>query len=148
MSLYDLLDLIASQRELVFNTWNMFVAVHITIIGGLFLISREVSLIERLVAYALYLVFLCMNWNAQIVNYEYINLLVLEAQALEAKVGCGAAVCLAKQAPSSTSAQSLVHVVYGLGAIVTFLTVMLINKMSHRADAAKSDSSSAETAPR
>ncbi len=132
MTQFDLLDLIASQRALVFDTWNMFVAVHITIIGGLFLINREVSLIERGVAYGLYFVFLCMNWNAQIVNYDYINFLTQAARAMEAEIGCGAGVCITANLPPTKNAQTLVHVVYALAAILTFLTVMLINKMSHR----------------
>ncbi|GJL90373.1 hypothetical protein [Hyphococcus sp.] len=90
------------------------------------------SLVKRVVAYALYFVFLCMNWDAQIVNYEYINLLAAEAKAMEAATGCGAVVCLAARLPPSGNAQMLVHIVYGMGVIVTFLTVMLINKMSHR----------------
>ncbi len=132
MTLYELLDVIASQRELVFNTWNMFVAVHITIVGGLFLVQRDVSLKERVAAYALYIVFLYMNWNAQVVNYDYIGLLISEARALESLQGCGVAVCLAKQLPSFANAKILVHVAYGVGALSTLLAVMLINRIAHR----------------
>ena len=132
MTLYELLDVIASQRELVFNTWNMFVAVHITIIGGLFLVHRDVSWKERIAAYVLYFVFLYMNWNAQVVNYDYIGLLTAEARALENQNGCGVAVCLAKQLPSYANAKTLVHIVYGVAAFFTLLTVMMINRIAHR----------------
>ena len=132
MTLYELLDVIASQRELVFNTWNMFVAVHITIIGGLFLVNRVVSWRERIAAYLIYVVFLYMNWNAQIVNYDYIGLLTVEARALEDLNGCGVAVCLAKQLPYYANAKTLVHAVYVVAALATLLTVVMINKIVHR----------------
>ncbi len=132
MTLYELLDVIASQRELAFNTWNMFVAVHITIVGGLFLVNRTVSMKERIAAYGLYVVFLYMNWNAQVVNYDYIGLLTTEARALENLRGCGVAVCLAKELPSFANAKTFVHVVYSVGAVFTLLTVMLINRIAHR----------------
>ena len=132
MTLYELLDLIASQRELAFNTWNMFVAVHITIIGGLFLVNRDVSLKERLVACILYFVFLYMNWHAQVVNYTYIGSLTSAARALESQTACTAAACLAKELPSFANAKILVHIVYAVAAAATLLTVMLINRIAHK----------------
>jgi hypothetical protein len=130
MTLYETLDAINALRSLIFNIWNMFVAVHIAIVGGLLFVNRPISLAERVVAFLAYLGFVFMNGRAQLANYGLLEVLADQARALETQ--CITAACVHMAIPVLQSKNVFIGLIYGLGAVSTFLIVMLVNVISRK----------------
>jgi hypothetical protein len=83
MSLYELLDLMASNSAKVDNLWNFFIWIHLAVLGGLLLIPRRVTLVERLVVLLAYGAFAYVNRNALVDTYAYQEVLLAEVARLE-----------------------------------------------------------------
>jgi len=85
LDLLQLYEVLGQHRELISNTWQFFVSVHIAIFGLLFMINpRRVSLISRIVLFLAYSGFMFLNYNAQVDNYTYSQELINLAHRLEA----------------------------------------------------------------
>lgn len=83
-SLLQIHELIGQHRELISNTWQFFVSVHIAIFGLLFMINPDrVNWASRLVLFLAYSGFMYLNYNAQIDNYLYAKELLELAKELE-----------------------------------------------------------------
>jgi hypothetical protein len=82
MSLYEYLDILAQGYERIDFLWNIFIAVHLAIIGGIILINRRIGLTERSIATIGYLSFLAVNYNSVKDGYEYQALLLNEIAKL------------------------------------------------------------------
>ncbi|ACT58863.1 hypothetical protein [Hirschia baltica] len=83
-SLLQIHELIGQHRELISNTWQFFVSVHIAIFGLLFMINPDrVNWASRLVLFMAYSGFMYLNYNAQIDNYTYAMELLNLAKELE-----------------------------------------------------------------
>ncbi|MEL7481197.1 MAG: hypothetical protein AAGJ29_06530 [Pseudomonadota bacterium] len=124
LSSYEVLDLVASQRGLIAQAWNMFITVHITVIGGLFFVNRRITGLERSIAYIIYSGFLFMNFRAQVDNYTYLKALIAQAGGPDGE-GLAASIYTL---PEVTAA---LPYIYGFGAVCTFITIMAINFISH-----------------
>ncbi|MEM8771273.1 MAG: hypothetical protein AAGD92_06465 [Pseudomonadota bacterium] len=70
MTGYELHELLAANRELVSDTWNFFLSVHVAILGIIFIASGRVGFFQRLVLVAAYLGFMFTNYRAQTDNYS------------------------------------------------------------------------------
>jgi hypothetical protein len=78
MSLYELLDLTASNSAKIDVLWNFFIWIHLAVLGGLLLVPRRVSLVERLVVLLAYGAFAYVNRSALIDTYAYQDVLLGE----------------------------------------------------------------------
>ena len=127
MTGYELHDLLASNRELISDTWNYFLSVHLAVFGIVYIASGRIHLIERLVLIGAYFSFMYMNYNAQLDNYaNYLRL--LEQINLMPETADGAAAAKALLSPGATwIADSLMQVYCGAAA-VSSLIILLINR--------------------
>ncbi|MEL7486598.1 MAG: hypothetical protein AAGJ87_05185 [Pseudomonadota bacterium] len=127
MTGYELHDLLAANRELISDTWQYFLSVHLAIFGIVYIASGRIHLIERLVLIGAYLSFMFMNFNAQMDNYGNYVRIVNEIFALpETAAGAAQAKAILKADPVWV-ADSLLHV-YCAAAIVSSLIILLINR--------------------
>lgn len=84
MSLYELLDLLASNYEKIDTLWQFFIWIHLAVLGALFLMPRRVSLPERIIAFLAYAAFNYVNRNALIDSYAYHEVLLEEIARFKA----------------------------------------------------------------
>ena len=71
MTGYELHDLLANARELISDTWNFFLTVHLAVLGIVFIASRGIGFVERTVLVGAYLAFMYMNYAAQLDNSNH-----------------------------------------------------------------------------
>ena len=71
MSLYELLDLLASNYQKIDGQWQFFIWIHLALLGGLFAAPRRFSIPERAVAFLVYAAFLYINRSALLDSYAY-----------------------------------------------------------------------------
>jgi hypothetical protein len=83
MSIYELLDLLASNYQKIDTLWQFFIWIHLAILGALFLMPRRVSMPERAVAFIAYGAFVYVNRSALVDTYEYHAVLLKEIARLK-----------------------------------------------------------------
>ena len=71
MSLYELLDLLASNYQKIDTLWQFFIWIHLALLGGLFVVPRRFSIPERIVGFLAYAAFLYVNRSAMLDSYTY-----------------------------------------------------------------------------
>ncbi|MEO0883242.1 MAG: hypothetical protein AAFY34_10970 [Pseudomonadota bacterium] len=71
MSLFEIHEILAGNRELIAQTWEFFINVHLAIIGIMYIGSHRVPVTARLVLILPYAAFMYMNYHAQLDNYTY-----------------------------------------------------------------------------
>jgi hypothetical protein len=84
MSLYELLDLLASNYQKIDTLWEFFISIHLAVLGALFLMPRRVSMPERLVAFLAYAAFSYVNRSALVDTYDYHAVLLKEIARFKA----------------------------------------------------------------
>lgn len=84
MSLYELLDLMASNYQKIDTLWQFFIWIHLAILGALFLMPRRVSMPERVVAFLAYAAFTFFNHSALVDTYDYHTVLLQEIARFKA----------------------------------------------------------------
>ena len=82
MSLYEYLDILAQGYERIDFLWNIFIAVHLAIVGGIILINRRIGILERAIAIIGYLSFLFVNYRSVVDGYAYQSILLDEIAKL------------------------------------------------------------------
>lgn len=87
MSLYELLDLVASNSAKIDVLWNFFIWIHLAVLGGLLLVPRRVTLIERFVVILAYGAFAYVNRNALADTYAYHETLLSEIARFKLPAG-------------------------------------------------------------
>jgi hypothetical protein len=81
MTPFELHDQLLHNRELIYDTWNFFVSVHLALLGVIFVADgQHKSLLQRLLIVPAYGGFMVVNYRAQVDNYGY-------AQAILGKIG-------------------------------------------------------------
>jgi hypothetical protein len=91
MSLYELLDLMASNSAKIDVLWNFFIWIHLAVLGGLLLVPRRVTLVERLIVLLAYGAFAYVNRNALIDSYAYQDVLSSEISRISVAAGAAGA---------------------------------------------------------
>ena len=71
MTGYEFHDLLAGNRELISDTWNFFLTVHLALLGIIFVSRDGINNIQRIVLFGAYVAFMYMNYAAQIDNYTH-----------------------------------------------------------------------------
>lgn len=85
MSLAEIHTLLAMNRELIAQTWNFFVSVHLAITGIIFVSQgNRVPIVAKAALVPAYLGFMYINFRAQMDNYQYTRKILEYAQEIEA----------------------------------------------------------------
>lgn len=86
MSLAEIHGILAQNRELITQTWNFFVTVHLAILGLVFIAdhNRPPPLARFLIIPA-YAAFMYINYRAQVDNYAYSTKILDYAAVIEAE---------------------------------------------------------------
>lgn len=63
------------------TAWNMFIFVHITLVGGIYAMKRKMTGLERVVVTLFYSVFGWLNWSALTANYRLYNAFLTDIRA-------------------------------------------------------------------
>ncbi len=125
MTGYELHDLLANARELISDTWNFFLTVHLAVLGIVFIASRGIGFVERTVLVGAYLAFMYMNYAAQLDNYGQYVQIIEQIELLPATAeGAATAKALATMEPVWIT-EWLMHA-YIAAAAVASLIIMLI----------------------
>ncbi|MEM9898406.1 MAG: hypothetical protein AAF742_03405 [Pseudomonadota bacterium] len=82
MTGYELHDLLSGNRELISDTWNYFLTVHLALLGVIFIASNGVNSVQRIVLFGAYIAFMYVNYMAQVDNYEFYTELIAVIQDL------------------------------------------------------------------
>ncbi|MEM9015141.1 MAG: hypothetical protein AAGB02_08545 [Pseudomonadota bacterium] len=127
MNGYELHELLGANRELISDTWNFFLTVHLAVFGIVYIASGRIHRAERLVLIGAYLGFMYMNFRAQVDNYFAHNAILAEINGL------------ASSEPGALVAKRLVNgdpawiadylmVIFGAAAFLSSLIILLINR--------------------
>ena len=120
---YELHDLLAANRELISDTWNFFLSVHLAVFGIVYIASGRTGWAERLVLAGAYLGFMYLNYMAQLDNYTAYNAILSQIMLLE---DGSAAKALVGGDPAWIV--DYLMIVFAAAAICSSLIIMLINR--------------------
>ncbi|MEE4211169.1 MAG: hypothetical protein V2I43_18115 [Parvularcula sp.] len=82
MTGYELLDLMAENRNAIYETWYFFLSVHMAVFGIVYIARGYTHIIERFVMIGAYACFTYVNFRGQQDNYLLQANLVEEVRAL------------------------------------------------------------------
>lgn len=84
MTLAEIHMILVENRDLIAQTWNFFVTVHLALLGLVFLAEREgTAKVIRALLVPAYLAFMYINYRAQLDNYAYTTKILELAQNIE-----------------------------------------------------------------
>ncbi|GAB4530338.1 MAG: hypothetical protein Tsb0010_12090 [Parvularculaceae bacterium] len=135
VSVAELLDLMAVTHERINNLWQLFIWIHLTIMGALALLPRRIGFLERAVIIGAYLAFIYINRNAVIDAYDYLLLLKEEIAAAPIPEGAlgGGLVEYWRGIDMEMRLQFLPYVHLAAGGLTT-LALLLANVIGGRRD--------------
>lgn len=70
MNIHELIQQFIAAGVPIDTAWNMFIFVHITLVGGIYAMKRKMTRIERFFVALFYSVFGWINWNALTGSYK------------------------------------------------------------------------------
>lgn len=82
MNQHDLLQLFVAAGTPIDTAWNMFIVVHITLLGGIYAMKRRMTGLERLFVAILYSVFAYINWKALTGAYALYDTILMDIRAM------------------------------------------------------------------
>ena len=131
MSLYETLDLIASQFQVINETWNFFVTIHLAVLGLIFIAGRKITWGERIIGFVGYCGFSAVNYSAQRDNYAYLETLISEAAAMRPDAdGVGSAAIAHYQQFDLAGRIGFLPLAYLTAGALTIVLLLLINWFS------------------
>lgn len=81
MNIHELIQQFIAAGGPIDTAWNMFIFVHITLVGGIYAMKRKMTVLERFFVTLFYSVFGWLNWNGLIASYKLYNALLLDIRA-------------------------------------------------------------------
>ncbi len=126
MTGYELHDLLAANRELISDTWNYFLTVHLAVFGIIYIASGRITRVARVLLVFAYLAFMYINYSAQMDNYGNYERLFKAVAEMPADAD-GAATAKALLSGETWITPFLMHI-YGVAASVSALIIMVINR--------------------
>ncbi len=126
MIAFELHQLLAANRELISDTWNFFLSVHLAVFGIVYIASGRIDLRERGVLVGAYLSFMVLNCLAQLDNYTSHNAILQQIMALPDSEEGRVAKALIQSDPAWIV--DYLFVVYGVAALVSSAIILLINR--------------------
>src|SRR5262245_23758636 len=128
MSLYEILDLVASNYQKIDTLWNFFITIHLAVIGGIVLLQQRIGLPERIIAIGGYLAFAFLNWQAIQDAYAYQLVLLNQADA----IGGSSRVVAYLKGFDLAERIKYIPYVHPVGAALTVLAILFINRFAYR----------------
>jgi hypothetical protein len=125
MTLYEILDLAASNYQKIDTLWNFFIWIHLAIIGGIILLQHRIGVVERAIAIGGYLVFAYLNFQAIQDAYAYQLVLLDQADAM----GGAAKVTAYLRGFDLAERIKYIPYVHPTAAVFTVLAILLINRL-------------------
>lgn len=84
MSLAEIHQLLATNRQLIADIWQFFISVHLALFALIFTINpKRVTIFARLALVIAYFGFMYLNYHAQLDNYTYARDLIAAGRRLE-----------------------------------------------------------------
>ena len=123
MTAYELHDLLSSNRELISDTWNYFLTVHLAIFGIVYIASGHIRMIERLILVCGYFAFMGVNYMAQIDNYANHERIKDQIRLL----GDESAQALLLAVDKVWISDYILHI-YGAAAFISSIVIIMINR--------------------
>ena len=127
MTGYELHDLLGANRELISDTWQFFLSVHLAVFGIVYIASGRIHIAERFVLIGAYLSFMYINFHAQTDNYDGHTRLIAQIRGLTEE-SQGAAHAKALLRDGDVWIAEHLATVYLCAAIVSGLIILLINR--------------------
>lgn len=119
MTEYELLDLLGDNRALIADTWELFLGVHMAIVGVLFFAADgRFGPVGRMALLPVYYGFMFLNWGAQVDNYTYSAALLGQIADVQGTNQWGEAVFDALAMPQRLFAIFAVSAVIGTSLLV------------------------------
>jgi hypothetical protein len=81
MNTHELIQQFIAAGVPIDTAWNMFIFVHITLVGGIYAMRRRMNLLERFFVSALYSAFGWINWKALTGAYRLYDSILLDIRA-------------------------------------------------------------------
>lgn len=126
MTGYELHDLLANNRELISDTWNFFLSVHLAIFGIVYIASGRITRLERFSIVIAYIAFMYMNYSAQVDNYDVYDRIIEQIKLTSQGDGGDVARALVDLNPQWVA--DWLRELYAVAAGVSTLVIMLINR--------------------
>jgi hypothetical protein len=125
MTLYEILDLAASNYQKIDTLWNFFIWIHLAIIGGIVLLQHRIGVLERIIATGGYLAFAYLNFHAVQDAYAYQLVLLDQAEAI------GGTAKITAYLRSFDLAERIKYIpyVHPTAAFFTVLAITFINRL-------------------
>ncbi len=131
ISLYELLHIAASQSMKIDSLWNIFIGVHIIILGGLVYINRHITIAEKLIAWLLYVLFLVMNFTAIHTSYVYMAAILADLQTLYGEEALQMTDYMTSYASGTIQRNILVviNIAFLVAFVMTSLSIFFVNQV-------------------
>ncbi|HRE20417.1 MAG TPA: hypothetical protein PKW21_05220 [Rhabdaerophilum sp.] len=81
MNVQELIQQFLLSGTPIDTAWNMFIFVHITLVGGIYAMKRKMTTLERLFVTLFYSVFGWLNWSALTAGYRLYNAFLTDIRA-------------------------------------------------------------------
>jgi len=81
MDIHQLIQQFIAAGAPIDTGWNMFIFVHITLVGGIYAMKRKMTLIERFFVTLFYSVFGWINWSGLTASYKLYNAILMDIRA-------------------------------------------------------------------
>ncbi len=141
MELFELLDLYIDQSMKIDSLWNIFIGVHIVLLGGLVYIARQVTGREKIIAFSFYSLFMFMNLTAMDVSQDYLSAIITDINRLYGDSSLEVAK-FHRTIGKDFIQQNVIYVIYAVYFfvyVVMGLTISNINRISLHFSAPKRD---------
>ncbi len=127
MTIYELLDVAASQWSKIDSVWNFFLWIHLTILGALMIVDRHVSIPERGIALLIYAGFLFVNYQGMTTAYDYFEVIILQIRDFPNPENADYIQAYLSQMPAKLPTV-LINAIYLLGMTLTAVALALVNR--------------------
>jgi hypothetical protein len=81
MTVQELIQQFIAAGLPIDTAWNMFIFVHITLVGGIYAMKRKMTLVERFFITLFYSIFGWLNWSGLTASYKLYNALLIDIRA-------------------------------------------------------------------
>lgn len=81
MNVQDLIQQFIAAGTPIDTAWNMFIFVHITLVGGIYAMKRKMTLLERFFVTLFYSAFGWLNWSGLTASYKLYSALLVDIRA-------------------------------------------------------------------
>lgn len=81
MNIHELIQQFIAAGGPIDTAWNMFIFVHITLVGGIYAMKRKMTWLERFCVTLFYSIFGWINWSGLTASYKLYNALLIDIRA-------------------------------------------------------------------